>query len=261
VGLPWNLKAGLTMTSRNLSAGLGEPVRLMSHHEDAMSRTSSRRSSRQRSSSHQVPRAVDELLSRVRSMDAEVMKSALRSGASRQSLSRSDRPLVIDDELSIASTACPARKPFAALEVNDEEDGEDEDEGQVESYPVFVEGTSSHIIDPRCTLYLYWIAFLLVVTLMVAFLTPYEIAFLLPSSEIVGFEEAGSVVIGIFNILIFIVFAADMVINVNLAYVSQSGVLVTKRRWIFFEYLRFWFWIDLLSTLPWNAITSSSGSR
>lgn len=50
----------------------------------------------------------------------------------------------------------------------------------------------------------------------------------------------------------------DIVLTFNLA-IYEKGELIYDRKLIAKEYLRAWFWIDLLSALPYDDLDSSEG--
>lgn len=55
------------------------------------------------------------------------------------------------------------------------------------------------------------------------------------------------------------IFLFDVIISFNTAYKDVSTTkLVHDRFLIFINYLKFWFWIDVISSLPWNSIASLS---
>lgn len=53
-------------------------------------------------------------------------------------------------------------------------------------------------------------------------------------------------------------FATDILITLNTAYLDpQDEKFVYKRDKIAFEYAKYWFWVDLFATLPFDTIASS----
>lgn len=48
-------------------------------------------------------------------------------------------------------------------------------------------------------------------------------------------------------------FFIDMFISVNTGFYN-NGVLVMNRRWILLNYLKFNFWIDVISTFPYSYV-------
>jgi hypothetical protein len=72
---------------------------------------------------------------------------------------------------------------------------------------------------------------------------PYYIGFsVVPTSEGESYES-----------FITFMFGLDMIVNFNTAYYDTTNeYLVVRRRHIARNYLKFWFWVDLISTLPFR---------
>lgn len=75
--------------------------------------------------------------------------------------------------------------------------------------------------------------------LYVCIYTPYEIAFL-----------KISVTMLLIGNLVDVFFAIDMVVNFFSAYEIENGREETNLRKIVLSYLKLWFWIDLIATIP-----------
>lgn len=60
--------------------------------------------------------------------------------------------------------------------------------------------------------------------------------------------EGGMVV---FDTIIDCFFMLDILINFNTGF-YRKGVVVMKRRDIIFNYLKTWFWLDLIASFPYN---------
>ena len=75
-----------------------------------------------------------------------------------------------------------------------------------------------------------------------AFLETFQIAF---SSG--WAPTSGSAIL---DYILIVVFFSDMVINFNLAYYDERSKLVYGRRDIARNYMKFWFWIDLVGVFP-----------
>ncbi|OMJ72010.1 hypothetical protein SteCoe_29654 [Stentor coeruleus] len=60
------------------------------------------------------------------------------------------------------------------------------------------------------------------------------------------------------DLILDVLFFCDILVTLNTAYFDQCGVLISKRSTIFWKYFKSWFWIDLVSCIPFNLI---SGSR
>lgn len=60
------------------------------------------------------------------------------------------------------------------------------------------------------------------------------------------------------EILITILFGIDIILNFNTAYIDRdTEKLVVRRRAIAKQYLRGWFWVDILATIPFDSILQS----
>lgn len=90
---------------------------------------------------------------------------------------------------------------------------------------------------PTSTFIVVWTIILAVLILTTAILTPYRVSFVEDGTE--PFETIDFV----FNIG----FGIDMIINFISAYHDPKRGLVTDFRSIIFEYLKGWFWIDLIA--------------
>jgi hypothetical protein len=49
-------------------------------------------------------------------------------------------------------------------------------------------------------------------------------------------------------------------IQFNTAIIREDGVFIKTRRDIAKEYLTFWFWVDLLATIPWELFVTAKGT-
>jgi len=101
------------------------------------------------------------------------------------------------------------------------------------------------LIDPNSNFMRKWDITSIVLLFFVMVVTPYEVAFLATSIN-------GLFVI---NRLIDLYFMTDMVIQFFLMYRDEEkGVLVKDQSLIIQSYLRCWFWIDLVSILPFDML-------
>jgi hypothetical protein len=72
-----------------------------------------------------------------------------------------------------------------------------------------------------------------------------------------GFLDSPSFIFIVLDYIVTIFFGLDMIINFNTAYKDPiSEKLIYDRRKISKEYFRFWFWIDLISTIPFQELVS-----
>ena len=74
-------------------------------------------------------------------------------------------------------------------------------------------------------------------TIMTAILTPYYVSFI----------EQGDKAFDTINLIFDIAFGIDILINFISAYYDPINGLVTDFRAIILQYLRAWFWIDLIA--------------
>ncbi|CAM9418367.1 unnamed protein product, partial [Phaeothamnion confervicola] len=118
-----------------------------------------------------------------------------------------------------------------------------------DSYRMFVAGT--HIFEPRSSAMVVWMVIVLVATLYTTVVTPVEIAWYSLATQ-----WATSAFFLVSNIIVLGVFALDILVNLNSAFVDREGGrgLVFERRQIFAHYAAFWLWLDLVATLPFDAI-------
>ncbi|CAM9123551.1 unnamed protein product, partial [Chrysoparadoxa australica] len=77
----------------------------------------------------------------------------------------------------------------------------------------------------------------------------------------IGFDLEASVAGGTVDALVDIMFFIDIVVNFCTAYLDDDGEVVTDRRLIARRYLRGWFWLDLISTLPFGLMLAATGSK
>jgi len=89
-----------------------------------------------------------------------------------------------------------------------------------------------------------WDITLSAVLIYTCFATPYELAFLETSLDSLF----------VINRICDIVFAVDIWVNFNLAFVTKSGHLITQKEAVHRRYLRTWFLIDFISTIPFDLI-------
>lgn len=62
------------------------------------------------------------------------------------------------------------------------------------------------------------------------------------------------------ELLVDLFFAIDLGLTFFSAYYNAQDELVEKKRTIACRYLKFWFWVDLLSVIPISAIMDSSSA-
>ena len=73
----------------------------------------------------------------------------------------------------------------------------------------------------------------------------------------IGFEITSSGPLTIFDSTIDLMFFMDIVVNFNSAQEDrQSDMMIVSRKEIAKNYLQFWFWVDALSTIPFDTVIS-----
>ena len=105
------------------------------------------------------------------------------------------------------------------------------------------------LFDPSLGFRLRWDMALAIIIIYSCLVGPYRMAFKVPALE--GWF--------VFELLCDALFLVDICLNFNTAYFNQDDILVTNRRQIALNYLSFWFWLDLLSTVPIDLIMDSIG--
>ena len=101
---------------------------------------------------------------------------------------------------------------------------------------------------------LVWDVYLSLLLLVVSITTPWNIAF---------FDDPMIDNIA-FDLLVDASFLTDLIINFNTAfykYTNERSQLVTSRSQIAKNYIKGWFWIDLISCLPFDYVTKYSANN
>lgn len=62
-----------------------------------------------------------------------------------------------------------------------------------------------------------------------------------------------------FELITEIYFALDILMTFNTG-IYQKGILIMKRKVIFIAYGKFWFWCDVIASLPYSYIIDSFSS-
>lgn len=75
-----------------------------------------------------------------------------------------------------------------------------------------------------------------------------------------GFKTAANSVTGVLDQIVLAFFWADMLVTFRTAYIDRHGELVRNGGAVAAYYLRTWFVIDLMSSLPWNEMLSGSSA-
>ena len=96
-----------------------------------------------------------------------------------------------------------------------------------------------------------WQMIVMLLLLYTAIITPYELAYLDPRPDWILFWV---------NRLVDVLFIIDIFINFNTCTQLSSGEVARTRRTIRPAYLRSWFPIDLVSTIPYDLLVQDSSS-
>ena len=103
------------------------------------------------------------------------------------------------------------------------------------------------VLDPRqMPMLAQWDMLMVFALVLTALITPVEVSFLMGAGEHIN-------ALWVFNRVLDLLFFTDLVISFHLAYqerVENGGHWVVNQRVIISQYLRSWFFIDLLSILP-----------
>ena len=100
---------------------------------------------------------------------------------------------------------------------------------------------SKLIFHPESSFRLSWDVMMLIIIIYQALTIPYFICF----------SDDLSYSMQVFEVLIYLAFFIDILLSFNTGYYIK-GSLINKRRLIAREYLKLWFWIDLISSFPYN---------
>lgn len=98
------------------------------------------------------------------------------------------------------------------------------------------------IIEPGSTLRLVWDTTTSFLMLVMVFYVPYHVSFV-----------RSSMAYDVFDQVVTVWFTVDIVLSFITAY-EKDGVLVTRPEKIAFHYLRTFFLIDLVATVPWEVL-------
>ena len=105
------------------------------------------------------------------------------------------------------------------------------------------------LIHPLRTFKLRWDTFFGILIIITTAYIPFKIAF---SDEVNSSFDFG------FEIFVVFFFCVDIILTFNTAVFNElTGLLITDRRKIAWRYLKFWFWIDILSSFPFDLIASA----
>ena len=106
---------------------------------------------------------------------------------------------------------------------------------------------TAYVIQPESSLKFYWDIFIMGFLIALGFLIPIESAFY-------GEDQSLSEIL---SKIALSVFTIDILFNLNTG-IYIEGILVKHRSKFIKHYLKFWFWIDLVSTIPFELMFTGS---
>lgn len=109
------------------------------------------------------------------------------------------------------------------------------------------QGNSKYIFYPESNFIISWEILFLFLCLHQAVEIPYRVCFTVITVGIWGIAD----------IIIDLLFIIDVLLNFNVAYYS-TGVLILDRKLIAMNYLKSWFALDLVSSIPYALFISPS---
>ena len=107
------------------------------------------------------------------------------------------------------------------------------------------------LLDPEGVFLRIWDVFNLFALVFTMFVTPYEIGFLVPATTPIDLEVA--------NIFVLLIFTGGICIQFFTPYRESyllGGAKVKDHRRIALRYLRGWFWLDFVSTMPYEMVVN-----
>lgn len=109
-----------------------------------------------------------------------------------------------------------------------------------------------------------WDNLMLLSMFYIVFATPYVIAFDLDMKTLNSSNS--SCWIAVLDLVICGIFLTDMLFNLKTAYMKKTKsakiIFITNRVSIVMHYLAFWFWLDLVTSIPWEFVVNvNSGNR
>ncbi|GAX74590.1 hypothetical protein CEUSTIGMA_g2038.t1 [Chlamydomonas eustigma] len=95
--------------------------------------------------------------------------------------------------------------------------------------------------------------FLMASMVYIILFTPYYIAFGIDTTVL-------STPAGAMDLIVTFAFFAEILLNFNTCYPDHDGRLIKDRKRIALNYLSMWFWLDVVSSLPWALILEGSNA-
>ena len=104
------------------------------------------------------------------------------------------------------------------------------------------------VLHSQSSFRIMWDVILLFLLMYISFVTPVRIGFELYPIQYTGWWW--------FEITIDVTFILDLILNFRTTYINSDGKEVTKGNEIACNYLHGWFWIDFISSIPFDLIVS-----
>lgn len=104
------------------------------------------------------------------------------------------------------------------------------------------------LLHPKSKIKLMWTPVVVLLLLYTATLMPYVLVFF----DIDDNEWTNPWVV--FQLIVDLLFWFDLIINLISAYYNEEGILIKTQKEIAYNYLKGWFFIDLIACLPFNYI-------
>ena len=111
---------------------------------------------------------------------------------------------------------------------------------------------SKYIFDPNTSFISFWNIFIAFILIFSAFENPYTLSF-------TDLDKNGP--ISMIDLTIDFVFLIDLIVNFNLGYFDDDGRLICSRRDVMLNYLKTWFFIDAISSIPFTLIELFSNNN
>eukprot|EP00931_Biecheleriopsis_adriatica_P082731 TRINITY_DN5617_c0_g3_i1.p1 TRINITY_DN5617_c0_g3~~TRINITY_DN5617_c0_g3_i1.p1 ORF type:complete len:660 (+),score=105.48 TRINITY_DN5617_c0_g3_i1:177-1982(+) len=109
------------------------------------------------------------------------------------------------------------------------------------------------MLHPLSKRSLAWSCLMITVCLFLALIQPFELAFSYMMSE----DALAN--LRIIDYTVDCIFILDMIVNFRTGYISQNNAIILEWRLVALHYLRTWFLCDLVSILPFDAMTGGVG--
>ena len=98
----------------------------------------------------------------------------------------------------------------------------------------------ARLLNPESSLIRFWNLIMFFLMVYTAVIMPFKVSFI----------DENYLAWSVFDTIVDIFFIMDIVINFNMPYFDSNNCLVTKRSSIFFNYIKGWLLLDLVSSIP-----------